>query len=118
MTTRRRWLLCAAALVGLAAVGLVVVAMLPTGPGVTKANFDLVSEGMTKDQVGVIFGSEPFRVKQWSFPRLNEADSVYGWASKNGLAFIGFDGDERVVLKEWRGARVLERLYGWLFPAT
>ena len=50
---RKRWLLAAGTMAGLVGVVLVVLVMLPPDdrPGVTKANFDRIKDGMTKPEV-------------------------------------------------------------------
>ena len=53
---RKRLLLSTAALAVLACVVLLVLAMLPPRPGVTKANFDRIKVGMTEDDVARILG--------------------------------------------------------------
>lgn len=55
---RKRLLLSAATMAGLVGVGLVVLAMLPPRPGVTKVNFDRVKKGMTLAEVQAILGDE------------------------------------------------------------
>jgi hypothetical protein len=57
MTTKKRLILISTLLLAIA-VTLGVFAMLPAGPGVTKANFDRIHEGMTKAEVEKIFGRE------------------------------------------------------------
>ena len=54
MTIKRLILLASLPL--MIAVALGVLAMLPPGPGVTKANFDRIEKGMTTAQVKEIFG--------------------------------------------------------------
>ena len=55
---RKRLLLAAGTMVGLVGVVLIVMAMLPRGPGVTKENFDRIEAGMTTAQVEELFGSK------------------------------------------------------------
>jgi hypothetical protein len=56
MTRKRRYLIVAGILAGCVCAALGVVAMLPPQPGVTKANFDRVEEGMTLAEVEAILG--------------------------------------------------------------
>lgn len=53
----RRLLLSASALVAVAVAGVVVMAMLPPRPGITRMNIDRIQVGMAKDRVEAILGS-------------------------------------------------------------
>ena len=53
---RKRLLLASGTMAGLVGVAVVVVAMLPPGPGVTKANFDRVETGMNLEAAERILG--------------------------------------------------------------
>ena len=55
---RKRVILAAGTMAGLVGVVLVVVAMLPPSPGVTRANFDRIEKGMTRAQVEAILGQK------------------------------------------------------------
>ena len=65
MATRKRLILIAS-LPLVIAVALGVLAMLPPGPGVTKANFDRIEKGMTMVEVKRIFGEEGTPFLMWS----------------------------------------------------
>jgi hypothetical protein len=56
---KKKYLLLLAAIVVVAAYMVVAVVVLPTGPGVTKANFDRIKIGMTRAEVMKILGEEP-----------------------------------------------------------
>ena len=92
MTMRKRLFLSASIMAGFVCAVLVVLAMLPPKPGVTKANFDLIENGMTEEEVELAFGESGRDIafngwKSWRSP--NES-----WTN---IAFI----DGRVVNKEW-----------------
>jgi hypothetical protein len=57
MATKKRLLLIAVPPLSIA-VTLGVLAMLPPGPGVTKANFDRIEKEMTRAEVEQVFGQE------------------------------------------------------------
>jgi outer membrane protein assembly factor BamE (lipoprotein component of BamABCDE complex) len=56
---KKKRLLLIASLPLTIALTLGVLAMLPPPPGVTKANFDRIQEGMTRAEVEEIFGKPP-----------------------------------------------------------
>ena len=56
VVTKKRLILIAALPLVIVAVTLGVLAMLPPGPGVTKANFDRIEKGMTLAQVELLLG--------------------------------------------------------------
>ena len=62
--TKKRLILIGGLLATCICVPLGVVAMMPPRPGVTKAKFDLIQDGMTKAEVTQIFGREPIDVSQ------------------------------------------------------
>ena len=87
------------------AVTLGVLAMLPPSPGVTKANFDRIQEGMTLGEVEAIFGREG-QMTEWG--RYWKADDGSG-------AFFQFR-DHCVVYREWYESTetILDKLRRWL----
>ena len=107
---------------------LVVLAMLPPDdrPGVTKANFDRVQDGMTKAEVEAIFGEkgkQPY-ILELSFEPHELAAHVSlcregfdgaVWRSGDSGATIAFCND-RVVLKRWGGSTetIFDKVCRWL----
>ena len=57
--TRKRWIAVAGILVSLVGLGAFVPTLLPPRPGVTKANFERIHDGMSQAEVEAIFGSKP-----------------------------------------------------------
>ena len=106
MATKKRLLLIAAVPLAIVVV-LGVLSVLPSRPGVTKANFERIEEGMTKAEVEGIFGREGKMggVKLWMFW---EADD----GSEAGIAFI----DDCVVSKRWHDSTetILDKIRRWL----
>ena len=56
---RNRWILATGSLVSLVCAGLVAVALLTAGPGVTRTNFGRLESGMTLGEAEAILGSPP-----------------------------------------------------------
>ncbi len=90
-------------------------AMLPPPPGVTKANFDRIQDGMTKAEVEEIFGTGP--ASGW---RGTEVEGeTWGWweGEDEPGAEISFN-DERVSRRLWfsdpKMETVLARVRRWL----
>ena len=103
MTKKR--LLLVAALPLVIAVTLGFLAMLPPGPGVTKANFDHIEKEMTLAQVEATLGKEGI---PW--------DTLMFWQADDGsCAFSGFT-DDGVVQMQWLDSTetVLEKIRRWL----
>jgi hypothetical protein len=115
MTKKKRFFLIAILPLTIA-LTLGVLAMLPPRPGVTKANFDRIQDGMTMAEVEEIFGAYPeFRV--------GHAGNHKTWRNPNGsLAHIWFDtdlfGENKVWVseKEWHDSdeTILDKLRRWL----
>ena len=57
--SKRRAFLTSLVCIAIGAVLLGAHLSLPPGPGVTQANFDRVRDGMTRDEVGILFGRPP-----------------------------------------------------------
>jgi hypothetical protein len=106
----KRWLSLGLLALGIVAAVLIVLALLPPRPGVTKENFDRIEIGMTEAEVEAIFG---------------EAASIVGgkvWSEYEnelvGAATIAWDNNGRVEEVWWRGRhdnrtiwqKVLDRL--------
>jgi hypothetical protein len=92
---KTRWLLLGSLLACIVGLVLVVLALLPPRPGVTKENFDRIHNGMTRAEVEAIFGDESGRHK----------DQVALWVSDDAadLALVAFDNEDRVLVKNWLG---------------
>ena len=114
---RKRWLLAAGTMAALVGVVLVGVTMMPCGPGVTKANFDNVEDGMTEKEVEEIFG-EPAN-DRWRW--FSVSSSPYMpvnviWRRDDGAcATITFSG-RKVIGKGWSYSEetVPAKLRRWL----
>ena len=83
------------------AAALFVAYMLPEGPGVTKANFDKIEEGMTLEEVQSVFGEKGSVVVGWA----GVPTAFYHWKTSqrtfnHGAASIEFS-NNRVSFKRW-----------------
>jgi hypothetical protein len=112
MITKKR-LLWVASLPLTIAVIFGILALLPPRPGVTKANFDRIQEGMTQAEVEVIFDKpgEVREVVRWSL--------MLRWRSDDGaVATVSFSGDDELVVhsKTWTDSdeTILDRIRRWL----
>ena len=107
MTTKKRILLIAALPLAIV-VTFGVLAMLPPSPGVTKANFDRIQEGMTKAEVEEIFGGKG--VPLWTSRELL-------WASDDGSEVeVDFGVVGCVQTKIWVSSNetILDKIRRWL----
>jgi hypothetical protein len=99
---KNRWLLLGLLLACIVGVVLVVLALLPPTPGITKENFDRIEVGMTRAEVEAILGGPANGwAPAWGNMRLeNEwVDNASGDA-----ATVNFDENNRVVgAKHWDG---------------
>lgn len=100
----RRKLFAAAMLAGLVVVPLIVIAFLPPRTGLTKANVERITRGMSMREVKLVFGREPdFQPRKFRIilPAPSMADSHQGsghvWADHNIIVFVTFDERRRVV---------------------
>jgi hypothetical protein len=107
MTMTKKRLLLIASVPLTIAVTLGVLAMLPPSPGVTKANFDRIQDGMTRAEVEQILGGKGKMggVKLWRFWEGNDG-------SEAGIAFI----DDCVTEKRWTiyNETILDKIRRWL----
>ena len=113
---RKRLLLAAGTMAGLVGVALVGVSMLPSGPGVTKANFDLIKDGMTSEEVEAVFGRPPNHRQVFPGEQILPTRSYDWWGrGDDALAEIVFD-DDRVIGKIWQPSpeSLLDRIRRWL----
>jgi hypothetical protein len=116
-------LLSAGLLVILASAGFFIgLTFLDRRPGVTKANFDRIETGMTREEVDALFGDEvlPFLVidedpnEVW--PIDTSGNELYSWSIDDvGMAHITFH-NGIVVERAWydRSDTLLEKLRRWL----
>jgi hypothetical protein len=110
MTRKNRCILVA----GLLAVGvcltLAVLVLLPPRPGVTKANYDRIEEGMSLAEINAILGRPPDMVEGGA------EEMWHGWIGEDGFVHVVFAGDSTFVRKEWRDSpRTLsEKVRQWL----
>ena len=108
---RKRWLLAAGTMAGLVGVVLVVLAMLPPGPGVTKANFDRIKIGMTKIEVEEIFGEKGIFVKV----EKGEAPCLFWNAGDRAEVWIRFSDDCVNGDMTWSADETfLDKIRSWL----
>ena len=113
--TRKRLFVIAGILVSAACIVLVAIAMLPPRPGVTKANFDSIEIGMTKEDVTGILGENV--TGPWKIMAVNH--TYFSWWGTEGKrpaqANIFFD-DDRVIDKWWfpSNETIAEKFQRWL----
>jgi hypothetical protein len=91
-----------------------VLAMLPPRPGVTKANFDCIRDGMTISEVEELFGEQP--------PDIGTGIGIDGWThywtakdgSRASVSFLA--SNECVCSKEWMDSNetILDTIRRWL----
>jgi hypothetical protein len=111
MTKKRRYLIAAALLAASIFVVIVVLASLPARPGVTKANFDRIEDGMTMREVEQILGGVGL-----TFHGFADQKSMFVWAAEDGsMAFVAVSNDA-VLSKSWHASRetILTKLRRWL----
>jgi hypothetical protein len=114
MTRKRCYLISAAVLAAFVGIALGVLAMLPARPGVTKANFERIKEGMTLAEVEALFGEPSFRFAEF------EDSGIRNWVASNRiLASVLFDPNGRVVRKEWWAwpqpqENLVDKIHRWL----
>jgi hypothetical protein len=112
--TKKRWIVLAGMLEACVFLTLVVPALLPPRPGVTRANFERIEDGMTPEEVEMILGGP--RDSILGFPRPEEwiGPSPEGLAAKkdpyvirwyhprsNAIAVVKFDDHDGVIGKSW-----------------
>jgi hypothetical protein len=117
VVTKKRLLLIASVPLAIV-VTLGVLAMLPHGPGVTKANFDRIETGMTRTEVEEIFGGPSESKTYTTVGEITTITDVWGQIEQGkcvGLANVNFQ-DEMVVDKEWHSVpeTILGKIRRWL----
>ena len=90
------------------------IAILPSGPGVTKKNFDQLEIGMTQDEVNAIFGPPGWHKDPPGY-------EVVTWHGDHGTAKIVFGHERQVLEKSWTDREMnrldsLRLLIGWKRP--
>jgi len=81
--------------VGATCLVFLVLSMLPPQPRVTKANFDHIKNGMTKDAVERILGKPTMKVAY------EDITSAWGDGSEEADAVVWYDAHQIVRLKAW-----------------
>jgi hypothetical protein len=104
MTTKRLALLAVLPLI--IAVILGVLAMLPSGPGVTPADYNRIKAGMTLAEVEEIFGRKGIDRGEWGMM----------WRANDGSAAMVRFSDDCVMSKRWTppDETVGEKIRRWL----
>ena len=115
MTKKRRYLISAGLLAACVGLALGVLAMLPPRPGVTKANFDRIKNGMTLTELEAIFGGEP---NQFVFSSKGTCIGR-GWIGPDEAYVYLTVSNESVTEKQWfvSTETFAERLRRWLHLA-
>lgn len=114
MTNKRRYLISTVVIAAGVCVALAVFAMLPTHPGVTKANFDRIEKGMTRAEVEAVLGIEStplLEIRKWLPSTSGEV-----WHHADGSsATIMFD-NGRVYIMHWSESTesLTDKLHRWL----
>ena len=115
-----------AVMVAVVGASLLTLAMLPAGPGVTKANFEQINEGMTAAEVEAVFGGAGresillgVNAKNGRTERLPADPHAQSWEGREGFAAIQFNENGRVVDRIWTDApssfwQKLQRWLPWL----
>ena len=116
MTMTKKRLLLLASLPLTIVVILGVLAMLPPSPGVTKANFDCLQEGMTLAEVQKIFGEEGEWFGEITLWEIKAPWTGFVWLADDGsIAGIRFV-DDCVTDKRWTisNETILDKIRRWL----
>jgi hypothetical protein len=113
---RRRLLLMLAGFPCLGALAWGIMAMLPPQPGVTKANFNRIKEGMTLAEVEAIFSFANAKVTNDPDPVSSTLWGDTWFSDDRDIAVVVWFNNATVVGKEWHGPSetFLDRLRRWL----
>jgi hypothetical protein len=107
--TKKKRLLLLSILPLTIALTLGVLAMLPPRPGVTKANFDRIEKGMTRDEVEQIFGRKGEVAR--------DDKTVLNWEADDGSEVFIVIWDDCILHKYWRchdsDKTILDKLRRW-----
>ena len=106
---RKRVILAAGTMAGLVGSALLVLAMLPR-PGVTKANFDRIEDGMTRAEVQGFFRDQPHQV------RSGGDLCACTWQGDDGSIALVVFRDDRAVEMRWGESTetILDKIRRWL----
>jgi hypothetical protein len=96
MTKKHRYLVCAAILAACVCIALGVLA-LPPQPGVTKANFERIKEGMSLREVKGILGESFIDASPWRI----HGNIALSWSHTDGSLIIIHFNEERVFVREF-----------------
>ena len=83
---------------------LIILALLPPRPGVTKANFDRIGEGMTLEQVNAILGPHPdvdITLEPLDTPEHKVHEFRLRWYGSDGVIHVDFGADSICIGKHW-----------------
>jgi hypothetical protein len=114
---KRRYLILTVGFVAFAGIVLGMLAMLPPRPGVTKANFDRIENGMTMVEVEKIFGGKGHEIL------IPATDSVFvgfrvwfAWTASDGSGAVITFSHNGVEHKGWEDSTetILDRIRRWL----
>ena len=120
--TKKRYLVVGGMLAGLVCLGALVAALLPDRPGVTKASFDRIEDGMTRTEVEEIFGGTGRELliahSGWGgLPTDTSRTNIYFWyAADESLATITFAEDATVCGRGWSDSKepLAKKIRRWL----
>ena len=104
--TKKRLFLIGGFLAACVCLPLGIIAVMPPGPGVTKANFDRIQEGMTKPEVQAILG-------EGSMPSFFHGDMHGGFMTSQ--TYTGADGSEASI---WFAGKEGHEEEGCVFDKT
>jgi hypothetical protein len=110
--TKKRWMVLASLLAAGVCLTLAVLALLPPRPGVTKANFDRIEEGMTLDEINTILGRSPDNVIE----KNNQGEIWQYWTDYDGEVWILLGNDSTLSDKRWIAyeGTFLQKVRQWL----
>jgi hypothetical protein len=103
--TKKRLIIIIVALLATIAMTIGVLAMWPSSPGVVRANFHRIENGMTMEEVEAIFEGEPGQqmITQGlaGFPVIPDNISAFYWKEEDGSFALVIFRDDRVSDKQW-----------------
>jgi hypothetical protein len=118
MTKKRFLLLAALPFAVCVALGVLVMvsAMVPPSPGITKANFNRIQDGMMLAEVEEIFGHGGVSIDGQKTEQFAAGEGYLFWRADDGSsASIEFE-DDCVTRKDWHESNetILDKLRRWL----